>query len=99
VDYRAGLQEDIAAGESDPDRRREAARPIQGEHGFYISTTHLTEKGLAIVMAGQHQVPFGKDYMISLIMISPVDKSATLENEEIALAFNSFHLSGQNPLR
>lgn len=50
-------------------------------------------------MAGQHQVPFGKDYMISLIMISPVDKSATLENEEIALAFNSFHLSGQNPLR
>jgi len=42
-------------------------------------------------------VPFEKDYVVSFLMITPVDPKATEENETITNVFNSFHVAGERP--
>lgn len=73
-------------------------RPSEAGIRFYISTGHI--KGNAtILVAGIHIVPFEKPYMITFTMITPVDRTATADNEIITRVFNSFHLLGEQPSR
>ncbi|MBI4190996.1 MAG: hypothetical protein HY525_10720 [Betaproteobacteria bacterium] len=65
---------------------------------FYISTGHIKHNA-TILMAGIHVVPFEKSYMVTFTMITPVDKTATEDNETITRVFNSFHLLGERPIR
>jgi len=64
--------------------------------GFYISTAQFTEK-VPMLVAGQHIVPFGKNYMVSFLMFAPIDKTATADNTEMDRVFQSFHLLGETP--
>lgn len=65
---------------------------------FYISTGNI--KGNAVILvAGVHIVPFEKPYMITFMMITPVDRNATKDNETITRVFNSFHILGERPLK
>ena len=64
---------------------------------FYISTLQM--KGdLPIAVIGLHAVPFEKPYIVSFIMVSPVDKTATADNETTKKVFNPFHLLGEKPV-
>lgn len=68
---------------------------------FYISTLHMVgPKGdIPMLIAGNHKIPFGKPYMVTFIMVSPVDKAAVKENELITKVFNSFHIIGETPIQ
>jgi hypothetical protein len=67
---------------------------------FYISTAHFLDKAVMSV-SSIHVMPFGKDYMVNFVMISPVDPKATAENETedetMKKVFNSFHVVGERP--
>jgi hypothetical protein len=63
---------------------------------FYISTAHVKDN-VPIVIAGIHTIPFEKTYMIMFTMITPLDKTATKDNETITRIFRSFHLLGERP--
>jgi hypothetical protein len=52
-----------------------------------------------MLVAGIHIVPFEKPYMVTFTMITPVDRTATADNEIITRIFNSFHLLGERPTR
>jgi len=79
---------------------------LQSDTGvsFYISTAHFLDlptaestKKFAVGMAGIHVAPFGKDYVITFLMVSPIDPKATSENETMTRVFNSFHVAGERP--
>lgn len=63
---------------------------------FYISTAHRTSAGMMTV-AGVHILPFGKTHMIAFMMVAPLERAATKDNETIANVFNSFHVLGEKP--
>lgn len=65
---------------------------------FYISTAHFLTKGLPILVAGIHVIPFGRDYIVAFIMASKLDSSAKEENEMLTRVFNSFHIIGEQPI-
>lgn len=65
---------------------------------FYISTAHIKGK-VTMLMAGIHIVPFEKPYMVTFTMITPVDRTATKDNETITWVFNSFHVLGERPIK
>jgi len=65
---------------------------------FYISTVHIIKNVLTLI-AGIHIAPFGKPYMITFMIVAPVDKTATKDNETITRAFNSFHLLGEQSIK
>jgi hypothetical protein len=76
-------------------------RPISSPDGiaFYVSTGHFLDvpksqptKKVVVVVAGTHIVPFGKAYIIAFMMVSPLDATATSENETVRRVFNSFHI-------
>ncbi len=74
-------------------------RPLVSDVGikFYIATANvITGKGV-IVVSGQHIIPFGKDYMVTFVMVTPADPKATGENETLTSVFNSFHVAGESP--
>jgi hypothetical protein len=73
-------------------------RPLPSDVGikFYISTGSVVENGM-VAVAGIHVIPFGKDYMVTFLMIHPVNRNATAENETMEQVFNSFHLVGEPP--
>jgi hypothetical protein len=62
---------------------------------FYISTLHISEKGIPLAIAGLHYVPFGKPYGIVLMMFSPIDPKSKAQNETFGHVFNSFHIIGE----
>lgn len=63
---------------------------------FYISTSHI-KGNVTMRVASIHIVPFEKPYMVMFTMISPVDQTATQDNETITGVFNSFHVLGDRP--
>ena len=65
---------------------------------FYISTAHIKGK-VTMLMAGIYIVPFEKPYMVTFTMITPVDRTATKNNETIRQVFNSFHVLGERPIK
>ncbi len=65
---------------------------------FYISTLHISDKGIPLAMAGMHYLPFGKPYGIAFIMVSAVNPKAKADNETFEHVFNSFHLIGEPPV-
>jgi hypothetical protein len=65
---------------------------------FYISTAHI-KGNVTMLMAGIHIVPFEKPYMVAFTMITPVDRTATKDNETITRVFNSFHVLGEHPMK
>lgn len=75
-------------------------RSLPSEAGakFYISTA-LTKGNVTMRSAGTHIVPFEKSYMITFLMISPVDQSASEDNETITKVFNSFHVLDEKPIK
>jgi len=54
---------------------------------FYISTLHFINN-VPLVMASIHTVPFEKPYMITFTMVTPLDKTATKDNEVITQVFS-----------
>jgi hypothetical protein len=64
---------------------------------FHISTAH-TKGRITLLLAGQHIIPFDKPYMVTFLMVTPVDKGATKDNEIITQVFNSFHILGEQPI-
>jgi hypothetical protein len=52
-----------------------------------------------MLMAGIHIVPFEKPYMITFTMFTPMDRTATKDNEIITRVFNSFHSLGERPIK
>jgi len=75
--------------------RRELASDVGIK--FYIATANvITGKGV-LGVAGQHIMPFEKDYVVTFLMITPVDPKATEENETLTNVFNSFHVAGERP--
>ncbi len=65
---------------------------------FYISTAHI-KGNTAILVAGTHILPYEKPYMVTFMMITPVNRTATKDNETITRVFNSFHVLGERPIR
>lgn len=65
---------------------------------FYISTAHI-KGNVAMLMAGIHIVPFEKPYIVTFTMMTPVDRTATADNETITRVFNSFHVLGERPIK
>ena len=65
---------------------------------FYISTAHAKGK-VTMLIAGEHILPFEKPYMVMFTMITPVDRTATKDNESITRVFNSFHMLGERPIK
>ena len=65
---------------------------------FYISTVHI-KKNVSTLIASTHIVPFGKSYMVTFMIVAPVDKTTTKDNETITRAFRSFHLLGEQPIK
>ena len=65
---------------------------------FYISTAHI-KGNLTTLVAGMHIVPFEKPYMVILTMVTPLDPTATEDNETITRVFNSFHVLGERPIK
>ncbi len=65
---------------------------------FYISTAHI-KGNVTMLMGGNHIVPFEKPYMVTFAMITPVDRTATADNEIITHVFKSFHVLGEQPLK
>jgi hypothetical protein len=84
-------------------------RALESDAGikFYIATAMYFEKEVGeqrdrhdrgvMGVAGQHIVPFEKDYVVSFLMVSPVDPKATEENATLTNVFNSFHVTGERP--
>lgn len=72
--------------------------PSEAGVGFYISTLHHKGK-VPILVAGIHIVPFEKPYIVTFVMIAPVDSTATKNNETITRVFNSFHLLDERPVK
>ena len=64
---------------------------------FYISTAHIKDN-VTTLIAGTHIAPFGKPYMVTFTMVSPVDKTATRDNATITRVFRSFHILGEKPI-
>lgn len=75
-------------------------RPLPSTGGirFYIATAHF-KKGDPIIVAGFYVIPFGKPYMVTLLMFAPADKTATQDNAEVTRVFNSFHVEGESPVQ
>jgi hypothetical protein len=73
-------------------------RPSDVGIKFYISTAHIKDN-VTILVAGIHLVPFEKPYMVTFTMITPVDPTATRDNETITQVFNSFHVLGERPMK
>jgi hypothetical protein len=65
---------------------------------FHISTAHIKGK-VTMLMAGIHILPFEKPYLVTFTMITPVDRTATKDNETITRVFNSFHVLGERPIK
>ncbi len=65
---------------------------------FYISTTHFLARGIPVLVAGIHVVPFGREYIVGFIMFSIVDRSTKEGNETLTRVFNSFHIIGEQPI-
>ncbi len=65
---------------------------------FYINTVHI-KGNIPLVVAGIHIVPFEKPYMVTFMMVAPVDPTATKDNETIERVFDSFHILGERPIR
>jgi hypothetical protein len=65
---------------------------------FYISTAQI-KGNVTMLMAGFHIIPFDKPYMVTFMMITPVDRTAVKDNEDITRSFNSFHVHGEQPLK
>lgn len=63
---------------------------------YYVSTLHQMKTGHPIIIAGIHVLPFGKAYRIDFMMTAPWNSAAKKENEAMMVAFNSFHLVGEN---
>ncbi len=73
-------------------------RPSDVGIKFYISTAHI-KGSVTMLVAGTHVLPFEKPYMVTFLMITPVDRTATADNEVITRVFNSFHILGERPIR
>ena len=71
--------------------------PSDGGIKFYISTAHMKGKLLWLV-AGIHILPYEKPYLVTFIMVTPVDKTANKDNEIITKVFNSFYVRGEKIL-
>ncbi len=65
---------------------------------FYISTAHI-KGNVTTLVAGMHIVPFEKPYVVIFTMVTPVDPTATADNETITRVFNSFHVLGEQPIK
>jgi hypothetical protein len=63
---------------------------------YYVSTLHPMKAGNPIIVAGIHALPFGKAYRVDFMMTAPWNSAARKENEAMMMAFNSFHLIGEN---
>jgi hypothetical protein len=74
--------------------RRTLPNPLAVQ--FYISTLHISEKGIPLGVAGFHYVPFGKPYGIIFMMVSPLDPKTKAANDVSEGVFNSFHLIGES---
>ena len=61
---------------------------------FYISTAHI-KGNVTMLTAGIHIVPFDKPYMVTFLMISPVERTVTKDHKTITRVFNSFHVLGE----
>lgn len=74
-------------------------RVLQSSAGvkFYISTGH-TKGNVTMLMAGIHIIPFEKPYVVSFMMTTPVDQTATGDNEALTRVFNSFRVLGEMPI-
>jgi len=74
-------------------------RALPSDEGvkFQISTGHVVKTGGMIVVAGTHAIPYGKDYMVSFVMVHPLNPKATVEIETMDRVFTSFHLVGERP--
>lgn len=76
------------------------AMPSEIAVKFYISTLHfikIEEGDLPVALVGIHYIPFEKDYLITLLMTSPVDPKDTDGNETFTNILNSFHLVDEKP--
>jgi hypothetical protein len=75
-------------------------RALPSEVGikYYISTAHINTS-VPTLIAGTHMVPFGKPYMVTCMIVTPVDETATQDNETITRVFRSFHLLGERPMK
>ncbi len=65
---------------------------------FYISTAHIKGR-VTMLVAGIHIMPFEKPYGVVFLMITPVYRTATADNETITRVFNSFHVLGERPTK
>jgi hypothetical protein len=65
---------------------------------FYLSTAHI-KGSITMLMAGIHIAPFENPYMITFTMFTPVDRTATKDNEIITRVFNSFHILGERAIK
>jgi hypothetical protein len=63
---------------------------------YYISTLHRMKAGNPIIVAGIHALPFGKAYRVDFMMTAPWNSAAEKENQAMMMAFNSFHLVGED---
>lgn len=64
---------------------------------FYISTAH-TIGNAGILAVGVHLVPFEKPYMVTFMMITPGDQTATQDSETMTRILSSFHILGERPI-
>jgi hypothetical protein len=46
-----------------------------------------------------HIIPFEKTYVVGFLMVSPLDRAATADNEIMSRVFNSFHILGERPVQ
>lgn len=72
--------------------------PFEAGISFYISTAHFFDKGIPMLVAGIHTIPFGEDHMITFMMTTFLDSRRKKENETLTHIFNSFHLLGEQPI-
>lgn len=75
-------------------------RAIPSDSGikFYISTAQI-KGSMTMIMAGIHILPFDKPYMIAFLMVTPMDRTATKDNDTITQILNSFHVLGERPIK
>lgn len=62
---------------------------------FYVATLHHLEGGKAVIVAGIHSFPFGKNYSINFLMTAFYDPKATKDQVLLREIFNSFRLLGE----
>lgn len=65
---------------------------------FSIATAHRTNN-VTTRIAGTHIVPFGKPYIVSFIVVTPVDTTATKDTETMTRVFSSFHLLAERGMK